>query len=135
MEEFQIWQLWSSNQIGAGLGGIGVLLSIWLAMRIAAATRNSDETNLFGQIVSSAFGIIVLVNAWVVYNVVANLWISTAAALTELKTNGTEISSVAEGYITYVGTTEAASMPTPLGIAFIVVSALIILGQIWMPKD
>ena len=97
--------------------------------------RFLEQENLFSQIVSSAFGIIVLINAWVVYNVVANLWIATSAALTGLKASGTEISSVAEGYITYVGTTEAASMPTPLGIAFIVVSALIILAQIWMPKD
>ena len=134
MEELEIWQLWSSNQIGSGLAGIGVLLSIWLAMRIAVATRNSEETNLFGQILSSAFGVIVLVNAWMVYNVVANLWIATANALSELKTSGVEISGGAEGYIEYVGTTEAVTTPTPLGIAFILVSGLIILAQICMPK-
>ena len=26
MEEFQIWQIWSSNRIGSGLIGIGTIL-------------------------------------------------------------------------------------------------------------
>ena len=35
MEEFQIWQIWSSNRIGSGLIGIGTILGVWLSMRIA----------------------------------------------------------------------------------------------------
>ena len=135
MEEFQIWQIWRSNRIGSGLVGIGTLLGIWLAMRIAVATRNSSETNLFAKIVSSAFGLVALSFAWVQFNIISNTWISSARALSELKASGSEISTTAEGYIAYVGTTEAVTTPTPLGIAFIVVSGLIILGQIWTPKQ
>ena len=72
MEEFQIWQIWSSNRIGSGLVGIGTLLGIWLAMRIAVATRNSSETNLFAKIVSSAFGLVALSFAWVQFNIISN---------------------------------------------------------------
>ena len=46
MEEFQIWQIWSSNRIGSGLVGIGSILAVWLSMRIALNTRNNPETNL-----------------------------------------------------------------------------------------
>ena len=55
--------------------------------------------------------------------------------LSDLKASGAEVSSTADGYIAYVGTTEAVTSPLPLGIAFIVVSGLIILGQIWLPKQ
>ena len=46
MEEFQIWQIWSSNRIGSGLVGIGSILAVWLSMRIALNTRNNPETNI-----------------------------------------------------------------------------------------
>ena len=134
MEEFQIWSIWSSNRIGSSLIGIGSILGVWLSMRIAMNTRNNPETNLFTKIVSSAFGLVILSFCWINFTTVANTWIAAARNLTNLKSNGTEISSTAEGYISYVGTTEAVTNPMPLGIAFIVVSGIIILGQIWMPK-
>ena len=46
-----------------------------------------------------------------------------------------EISPAAEFFIDFVGTTEPASSPTPLGMAFFVVVAIIILAQIWYPKQ
>tara|TARA_B100001057_G_scaffold467301_1_gene525308 strand:+ start:240 stop:647 length:408 start_codon:yes stop_codon:yes gene_type:complete len=134
MDEFQIWSLWSSNRIGSGLVGIGTILGVWLSMRIAMNTRNNPETNLFTKLVSSAFGIVVLAFAWINSTTVANTWIAAAKGLSDLKASGTEISSGAEGYIDYVGTTEAVSNPIPLALAFIIISGIIILGQIWLPK-
>ena len=134
MDEFQIWSLWSSNRIGSGLVGVGTILGVWLSMRIAMNTRNNPETDLFAKLVSSAFGLVVLAFAWINSTTVANTWIAAAKGLSDLKASGTEISSGAEGYIDYVGTTEAVSIPIPLAIAFIVISGVIILGQIWLPK-
>ena len=134
MEEFQIWSIWSSNRIGSALVGIGSILSIWLALRIAAATRNSDETNLFAKIMSPAFGLIVLAYTWMQLTLVFNTFISTAIALTQLKEETGSISSVAEGYLEYVGTTDAVTTPLPISIAFLAVVGIIILAQIWMPK-
>ena len=134
MEEFQIWSIWSSNRIGSALVGIGSILSIWLALRIAAATRNSDETNLFAKIMSTAFGLIVLAFTWMQLTLVVNTFISTAIALTQLKEETGSISSVAEGYLEYVGTTDPVTTPLPISIAFLAVVGIIILAQIWMPK-
>jgi|TARA_B110000240_G_C13089758_1_gene279594 hypothetical protein len=134
MEEFQIWSIWSSNRIGTSLMGIGTILGVWLSMRIAVASRNSDESNLFSKIVSSAFGLIILSAAWINFTMGVNTMISSAVALTQLKETSGTISTVAEGYIDYIGTTDPVTMPLPLGISFIVVSGIIILGQIWIPK-
>ena len=49
MDELQIWTLYSSNRIGTALVSIGIILSIWLSLRVAAATRASDATNLLGK--------------------------------------------------------------------------------------
>ena len=78
---------------------------------------------------------IVLSFGWIQATTVANTWIAASRSLSDLKASGTEISSTAEGYIAYVGTTEAVTTPVPLGIAFFVVSGIIILGQIWLPKQ
>ena len=135
MEEFQIWQIWSSNRIGSGLIGIGTILGVWLSMRIAMNTRNNPETNLLTKIISSAFGLVVLAFAWINFTTIENTCIAAARNLSDLKASGAEVSSTADGYIAYVGTTEAVTSPLRLGIAFIVVSGLIILGQIWLPKQ
>ena len=134
MEEFQIWNIWSSNRIGTSLMGIGTILGVWLSMRIAMNTRNNPETNLFTKLVSSAFGIIILFAAWINFTLGVNTNISSAIALSELKEEAGSISTVAEGYIDFIGTTDPVTMPLPLGIAFILVSGIIILGQIWLPK-
>ena len=134
IEEYQIWTLFNSGRIGSGLNIIWTILLLWLALRVAVATRNSEETNLFAKIVSSAFGLVILAFAWINTTTIANTWIAAARGLSDLKASGTSISSSSEGYIDYVGTTESVSMPVPLAIAFIVVSGIIILGQIWLPK-
>ena len=133
MEELQIWTLYSSNRIGTALVSLGIILSIWLSLRIAAATRASDETNLLGKILSSAFGLVILTFSWGQYTIAQNIRVATAQSLSNAKESGAELSQVAEGFITNIGT-EFTTTPIPLGIIFLVVTGAIILGQIWLPK-
>ena len=135
MEEFQIWTLWASNRAGTALVSIGIILAIWLSLRIAAATRASDEANVIAKIISTAFGLIVVAFAWQLYTIGGYLWIVTARAITDLKEQNGSISEGAQAYLEYVGTTEALTTPTPLGIAFLAVVTIIILTQIWLPKQ
>ena len=138
MEEFQIWSIWSSNRIGSGLVGIGSILSIWLALRIAAATRNSDETNLFAKIVSSAFGVIVVIFSGISYTESTATYTNTAATFERIKAAGFEVSPTTDNFIDYVRTTissaDVPSYPGALPTLFLIVVLLIILGQIWYPK-
>ena len=118
MEEFQIWSIWSSNRIGTSLMGIGTILGVWLSMRIAMNTRNNPETNLFTKLVSSAFGIIILFAAWINFTLGVNTNISSAIALSQLKEEAGSISTVAEGYIDFIGTTDPVTMPLPLCLLY-----------------
>ena len=134
MEELQIWTLYSSNRIGTALVSLGIILSIWLSLRIAAATRASDETNLLGKILSSAFGLVVLTFSWGQYTIAQNIRVATAQALSNAKESGAELSQVGEGFIANIGT-DFTTTPIPLGIIFLVVTGAIILGQNWLPKQ
>tara|TARA_Y200000002_G_scaffold58913_1_gene44320 strand:- start:111 stop:539 length:429 start_codon:yes stop_codon:yes gene_type:complete len=135
--EYQIalWELFNIGRIGSAMATIGVILAVWLSLRIAVNTRNNPETNLFAKIVSTAFGLIVIASGWIQATISGIYWTNTAAAFAEIKSQGMEISPAAEFFIDFVGTTEPASSPTPLGMAFFVVVAIIILAQIWYPKQ
>ena len=129
MDEYQIWTLWSSNRIGSGLGFIGTVLLLWLAIRVAASTRASDETNLFAKLVSTAFGILSIGATWNIWSTIAATRVVAAANLNALE----EKSQTAMAYVEMTGTTVTGTPSTP-GMILLAVIAIMILGQIWVPK-
>ena len=129
MEEYQIWTLWSSNRIGSGLGFIGSILLLWLAIRVAAATRASDETNLVGKLVSTAFGLLAIAGTWQMWTFIASTRVLAAISLDALE----EKSQLAMAYIENMGTTVSGT-PSMGGMLLLAVVAIMILGQIWLPK-
>ena len=129
MDEYQIWTLWSSNRIGSGLGFIGTVLLLWLAIRVAASTRASDETNLFAKLVSTAFGILSIGASWNIWTTIAATRVVAAANLNALE----EKSQMAMAYVEMTGTTVTGTPSTP-GMILLAVIAIMILGQIWVPK-
>ena len=131
MEEYQIWTLFNSGRIGSGLSIIWTVLLLWLALRVAVATRNSEETNLFAKIVSSAFGVLAIGGAWQQWTNAINNWIIAAATLSDVE----DKSELAEGFINYVGTTDVSTTPNMGGMLLLLVIAIMIAGQIWYPKQ
>ena len=131
MEEYQIWTLFNSGRIGSGLSIIWTVLLLWLALRVAVATRNSEETNLFAKIVSSAFGLLAIGGAWQQWTTATNNWIIAAATLSDVE----DKSELAEGFINYVGTTDVSTTPNMRGMLLLFVIAIMIAGQIWYPKQ
>jgi len=129
MDEYQIWTLWSSNRIGSGLGFIGTVLLLWLAIRVAASTRASDDTNLFAKLVSTAFGILSIGATWNIWTTIAATRVVAAANLNALE----EKSQMALAYVEMTGTTVTGTPSTP-GMILLAVIAIMILGQIWVPK-
>ena len=129
MDEYRIWTLWSSNRIGSGLGFIGTVLLLWLAIRVAASTRASDETNLFAKLVSTAFGILSIGATWNIWTTIAATRVVAAANLNALE----EKSQMAMAYVEMTGTTVTGTPSTP-GMILLAVIAIMILGQIWVPK-
>ena len=132
--QLAIWNLFNLGRIGNAMVGIGSILAIWLAFRVALNTRNNPETNILAKVLSSAFGVMVVMGSWINWSESVAYYVNTAAAFADIKTQGGSLSPAAEGFIEYVGTTEFAGTPTPLGMLFLAVVTVIILAQIWMPK-
>lgn len=133
--QLAIWNLFNLGRIGSAMATIGTILAIWLSLRIAVNTRNNPETNLFAKIISTAFGLVVLAASWIQATIAATYWTNTAGAFANIKSQGMEISQAAEFFIEFVGTTEPATTPTPLVMVFFVIVAIIIIAQIWYPKQ
>lgn len=137
MEEYQIWSLFQSARIANALGMIATILLIWLALRTAVQTRtpvSGEESNTVAKVISSAFcllSVFFVYNAWTFFSASNPL---TARALTQLQAQGTEISDIATGFIDYVGTTEPSGVGLP-GMVFLLVITVMMMAQIWMPKE
>lgn len=134
MTEFQIWSLFTSGKIGIALTMIASILGIWLAMRIAVATRNSEETNIVAKIISSVFGLSVLAMAWRIGVEGATFYQNIANGLNRIGESGVALSPSATGFIEFVGLAEPSGQPGPIWMVFLAASLAIILVQIWMPK-
>ena len=136
--QLAVWNIFSLGKISGAMIGIGSILAIWLSMRIAVATRKSPETNLFAKIVSSAFGIIVVIFSGISYTGSTATYTNTAATFERIKAAGFEVSPATDNFIDYVRTmissADVPSYPGALPTLFLIVVLLIILGQIWYPK-
>ena len=64
-----------------------------------------------------------------------SVYVITAFGLSELKSAGTELTEVADGFIEYVGTTTVSGTPDTMGIAFLVYLAIMYMAIIWVPKQ
>ena len=134
--QLAIWNLFNLGRIGNAMIGIGSILAIWLAFRVALNTRNNPETNILTKVLSSAFGLMIVMGTWINFTESVAYYVNTAAAFADIKARGSALSPAAEGFIEYVGTstTKFAGTPTPLGMLFLSVVTIIIMAQIWMPK-
>ena len=134
--QLAIWNLFNLGRIGNAMIGIGSILAIWLAFRVALNTRNNPETNMLAKVLSSAFGLMVVMGTWINWSESVAYYVNTAAAFADIKVRGGALSPAAEGFIEYVctTTTEFSGTPTPLGMIFLAVVTIIIMAQIWMPK-
>ena len=135
--EYQIviWELFNLGRIGSAMITIGSILAIWLSLRVALNVRNNPETNMVSKILASIFGLSVIAISWVQFTIGSIYWTNTASAFNDIKSQGMEISDAAQRFIEFVGTTEPATTPTPLGMLFLIVAAIMILAQIWYPKQ
>ena len=130
MEEYQIWTMFNQARQADAIVGIMTILMIWLALRVANMTRSNPESDTTTKIVSTAFGVLVILGTFRFWTISAINWTLTAGAFSQLD----ESSEAAKGFIDYVGTTDTATTPTLMAMLFLTVVAIMILSLIWRPK-
>jgi protein-S-isoprenylcysteine O-methyltransferase Ste14 len=118
----------------ASLSFIGSIIAIWLALRTANMSGENPDTNLFGKILSTVFGLIIVAGTWQSFGIAANGWAIAANNITALGVDNMSNPEFAQGFIDFVGTTEPSGMPSIMGMAFLLTITIMIIGLIWGPR-
>ena len=123
-----------TGRIVDGLAFIGTIIAIWLALRIANMTGENPESNIIAKIISTGFGACVVLGSYQAYTFAANTFIFAARRIQD-NIEAAPNPEAAQNFIDFVGTTETAMTPTPLGIAFLTIVSIMILTLIWVPRN
>ncbi|MGB0342180.1 MAG: hypothetical protein ACPGGG_01985 [Parvibaculales bacterium] len=137
MEEYQIWTLFQNARIANGLTLIATVLIIWLSLRTAMQTRtpvSGEAPNIVTKALSTAFCLLNVFFVYGMWTVMSNARPLTARAFSQLQASGAEISDTAQGFISYVGSTEPTGIG-PLAYVFLAVITAMMMGMIWAPKQ
>ena len=134
LSEFQLWSMFGPMSIAFALRAIGVILLIWLSLRIAANIRASDEANVVMKLLGTGFGVISVASAFYWQTAYTMYRANTANYLVELQAGGTQVSPGGTAFAGSFATTDPVTSPAAILIAFDVIVLLMILGQIWSPK-
>ena len=130
----QIMFSFQTGRMIDALAFIGSILAIWLALRIANMTGENPESNIIAKIISTGFGPCLVLGSYQAYTFAANTFIFAARRIQD-NIEAAPNPEAAQNFIDFVGTTETAMTPTPLGIAFLTIVSIMILTLIWVPRN
>tara|TARA_B100000900_G_scaffold307425_1_gene266097 strand:+ start:648 stop:1055 length:408 start_codon:yes stop_codon:yes gene_type:complete len=134
MEEMMIWETFNQGRMVAGLNFIGSVLAIWLALRTANMTGENPDSNIVAKVFSSAFGLLIVAGTWMSWGIAANGWAIAARNVTNFGIDNMNDPELAQRFVDYVGTTDPTGQPGMLGMAFLILVALMIISLIWAPR-
>jgi len=134
MMEMQGLSVFGTFSIAFALRSIGSILAIWLALRIASNIRNSDEQNIVGKLLGTAFGVLTLMFAYYWQTAYWSLRANTANNFKAMSDNGAELSGGVQQFVNSFASVDPVTAPGVIVIAFDLVVLAMILLQIWMPK-
>ena len=98
-------------------------------------TRENSESNIVTKLLSTGFGLCVVAGSWTQFTLATIPWRNASEAITNFGVDNMSNPERAQGFIDYVGNIDGSAMPTPLGMAFLIIILLMILGLIWGPKN
>ena len=130
-----IWNFFQMGYLINAMSFIGTIIAIWLALRVANMTSENPESNIVSKLLSTGFGLCVVAGSWMQFSLATVPWRNASDAITRFGLDNMSNPEGAQNFLDYVGSTEGAVMPTPLGMAFLIIILLMILGLIWGPKN
>ncbi|MEC7268870.1 MAG: hypothetical protein VXU41_01305 [Pseudomonadota bacterium] len=130
-----IWSFFQMGYLISAMSFIGTIIAIWLALRVANMTRENSESNIVTKLLSTGFGLCVVAGSWIQFTLATVPWRNASEAITNFGVDNMSNPERAQGFIDYVGNIDGSAMPTPLGMAFLIIILLMILGLIWGPKN
>lgn len=135
MTELEIWKTMYTGNISSAMYFLAIAFLIWVSFRVAISIRTNPESNLFAQVVGTAFCLSTAYFA--LFNMAMSEWNinAAAAAFAWLSSTDVAISPNAQMIIANTDPGAAPSIAPNLVQGIFVASAVLMqMGQIWMPK-
>ncbi|MFL2753786.1 MAG: hypothetical protein ACJ0BD_02680 [Gammaproteobacteria bacterium] len=132
MTEIEIWNNFQQGRIVDALAFIGIIIAVWLSLRIANMTRENDESNLLNKLLGTGFGLLVVWGSFIAFANATATWVITARGISNLESPADP--DGAQRFIDFVGTTEWSGLPSITGMIWLGIITVMILGLIWTPK-
>ena len=85
MTELDIWNNFQQGRMVDALAFIGIIIAVWLSLRIANMTRENEETNLLNKILGTVFGLSVVWGSFIAFANATATWVITARNISNLE--------------------------------------------------
>ena len=109
---------------------------IFITFRLVRFQRENDS-NTFGKVLVTLFGLCTTFYGYSIFSYLYNLQLGQAYRLSELQSNGTELSTVTESFIEFIGYSISDGLPPsfspePAALVFVVTFGVMVIAGTWM---
>ena len=109
---------------------------IFITFRLVRFQRENDS-NTFGKVLVTLFGLCTTFYGYSIFSYLYNLQLGQAYRLSELQSNGTELSKVTESFIEFIGYSISdgwppSFSPEPAALVFVVTFGVMVIAGTWM---
>jgi hypothetical protein len=109
---------------------------IFITFRLIRFQRENNA-NTFGKILVTIFGLCTVFFGYNVFSYLYNSQLAQSYRLSELLSNGAELSEVTKSYIDFTGYTVAegwppAFMPEPAALVFLITFTVMVIAGVWV---
>ena len=109
---------------------------IFITFRLVRFQREANS-NTFGKVLVTIFGLCTAFYGYTIFSFTYHLQLGQAYRLSELKSKGTELSTVSDSFIEFIGYSASdgwppSFSPEPAALIFVVTFAIIIIAGTWV---
>ena len=136
MKEIEILNYAQLNFIQNGLYMLTFSVLIFITFRLVRFQKEANS-NTFGKVLVTIFGLCTAFYGYTIFSFTYNLQLGQAYRLSELKSKGTELSTVSDSFIEFIGYSASdgwppSFSPEPAALIFVVTFAIIIIAGTWV---
>ena len=109
---------------------------IFITFRLVRFQREANS-NTFGKVLVTIFGLCTAFYGYTIFSFTYNLQLGQAYRLSELKSKGTELSTVSDSFMEFIGYSASdgwppSFSPEPAALIFVVTFAIMIIAGTWV---
>tara|TARA_A100001011_G_scaffold272388_1_gene281688 strand:+ start:15 stop:440 length:426 start_codon:yes stop_codon:yes gene_type:complete len=136
MNELEILNYYQLSFVANAIYCLTFAVLIFITFRLIRFQRENNA-NTLGKVLVTIFGLCTVFFGYNVFSYLYNSQLAQSYRLSELLSNGTELSEVTKSYIDFAGYSVAEGwpppfMPEPAALVFIITFAVMVVAGVWV---